>query len=767
MNTKVTRLTMAVFGGILTTAVVSLLPLLLIYLLWPGLASAWLWLIYLLVGATAGGAVTLRLARNDNILAGSLTGFLAGAIALTAVAFTAAFAPRTLLAGLGYLVVGTMMATLGAALYQNSRMRQHRQTTNVLFLVLLLVLLAAPAQAQTANDTADLPNLEQFLDDAIERQLAELDIPGATVAVVVGDQLRLAKGYGYAQFDPDRPVGDRTLFRTGSVGKLMTWTAVMQLVEQGRLDLHTDVNAYIDFTIPGTFPEPITLAHLLTHTAGFEDVGEALFVLSEEEMLPLAQYMVQLQPARVFPPGQVQAYSNYGAALAGYIVQQVSGEPFADYVENHIFAPLGMARSTVRQPIPATLADDVAVGYGTGDYRRLPGGFVYIAPSPAGSMSAAAADMAPFMIAHLQNGRYQDTSLLQPETVRLMHSRQFVPDARLDGIAYGFMIQQVNGREVLFHRGSMFQFNAALYLLPEENVGLYVAYNGAGAIEASALLWQAFMDEYFPGEPVATLTPPPGAAERLAAYRGEYHMARAEFSGPAKFFRLLESAQVTASRDGYLQLMVEGQTERYVEVEPGLYRHETRAEYLAFHTDENGNQWLSLDGRPAFLNFTATSAFQVPAHQSLSFGALLILLTLLLFIGSAVGWLIGWLRGRAKGVNGPALSRTNGPFSLRLTRWLAAAFGLGFLFFLLALVSVVGDIDPAFGVPRIFFGAPPIVDTILLIPWLLAVVAIGLALSTVLLWRDRLVSLWGKVHLSLLALLAVTAVWWLWQWNLL
>jgi CubicO group peptidase (beta-lactamase class C family) len=624
---------------------------------------------------------------------------------------------------------------------------------------LLFGLLATPAQAQTDNNTADLPNLEQFLDDTIERQLAELDIPGATVAVVAGDQLLLAKGYGYAQLDPDRSVGDRTLFRTGSVGKLMTWTAVMQLVEQGRLDLHTDVNEYLDFTIPATFAEPITLAHLLTHSAGFEDVGEALFVLSEAEMLPLAQYMVQLQPARVFPPGQVQAYSNYGAALAGYIVQQVSGEPFANYVENHIFTPLGMTRSTLRQPIPTALADDVAAGYGTGDYHRLRGGFVYIAPYPAGSMSAPAADMAPFMIAHLQNGRYQETSLLQPETIRLMHSRQFAPDPRLDGMAYGFMIQQVNGREVLFHRGSMFQFNAALYLLPEEKVGLYVAYNGAGALEAPALLWQAFMDEYFPGEPVATLLPPPGAAERLAAYTGEYHMARAEFSGVAKFFRLLEAAQVTATRDGYLQLMIEGQTERYVEVQPGLYRHETRAEYLAFHTDEEGNQWLSLDGRPAFLNFTATSAFQVPAYESLSFAVLLILLTLLLFIGSAVGWLIGWLRGRRQGITLP--------FGLRLTRWLAVAFGLGFLFFLLALVSVVGDIDPAFGVPRIFFGAPPIVDTILLIPWLLAAVAVGLILSATLLWRDRLVGLWRKVHLSFLALLAVTAVWWLWQWNLL
>ena len=625
------------------------------------------------------------------------------------------------------------------------------------FALLLISLLAAPAQAQTA-DLDPLPNLEQFLDEAIARQLTELDIPGAAVAVVADGRLLFAKGYGDADQEAGRSVNvQQTLFRTGSVGKLITWTAVMQLAEQGRLDLHADVNDYLDFAISAAYPEPITLAHLLTHTAGFEDVGDALFVLNEAEMLPLRQYLVELQPARVFPPGQTQAYSNYGAALAGYIVERVAGQPFADYAESEIFAPLGMSRSTLRQPIPPALAGDTAAGYGTGDYRHLPGGFVYIAPYPAGSMSAPAADLAPFMIAHLQDGRYQETTLLQPETVQMMHSRQFAADPRLDGIAYGFMMQRINGRDVIFHRGSMFQFNAGLYLLPEANVGLYVVYNGAGALAAPALLWEAFMDEYFLGEPTSPLTPPP-AAERLAAYSGEYHLARADFSGPSKIIRLLEAAQVTASRDGYLQLMVEGRTERYVEIEPGLYRHETRPEYLAFHTDADGRQWLSLDSRPAFLNFTASSAFRVPAYGSLSFAVLLIGLTLLLFIGSSIGWLIGWLRGRGR--------ENERPLPLRLAQGAAVAFGLLFTLFLAALVSVLGDIHPAFGVPRIFFGAPPIVEAILLIPWGVALATVALLASAAFTWRESGVRLPVKLHLSLLTLLAVTAVWWLWQWNL-
>lgn len=639
--------------------------------------------------------------------------------------------------------------------------RLHSFKTSIMCLLLLIVgLLAAPVQAQTPDDPANWSDLEQFLDKTITAQLESLDIPGATVAVVADGQLLLAKGFGYADRERDHRVnGERTLFRTGSVGKLIAATAVMQLVEQGRLDMHTDVNTYLDFTIPANFAEPITVAHLLTHTAGFEDVGEALFVLSEAEMMPLRQYLTQLQPARAFPPGTVQAYSNYGMALAGYIVERVSGEPFVDYVENHIFVPLEMNRSTLRQPVPPELAGDLAAGYGTGAYSHLKGGFVYMSPYPAGSMSTTAADMGRFMIAYLQDGRYADTAILQPATVQEMQRRHYAPDPRLDGMGYGFMRQQVNGRDVLFHRGSTFQFNAGLYLLPAENVGLYVVYNGLGGSEAPAQLSEAFMDHYYPASPPPSLTPPADAAQRLAAYTGEYHLARAEFDGPGKIIRLLEAAQVSASPEGHLQLMLEGHSEIYVEVEPGLFRHQERDEWLAFHTDAAGTQWLSLDGRPAFLNLTATSAFQVPWYATLSFSTLLILLTLLLFIFSSMGWLIGALRARRQG--------EKRPFSVRLTHWLATLFGLLFLFFLVAFVSVLADMDPAFGVPRIFFGTPPIVGVILLLPWLLAAIAIGLAFGTALLWHRPFVTLWGRLHITLLTILALAVIWWLTYWNLL
>lgn len=763
--TSNTNIFKAITAGVCVTLAVSLLILFVVPILWPNLAG-WVWLVLSLVGSAAGGATAAWLAQTNDLRPGLMVGLIVGGMALTAAVVVSDLAPRVSLIALGYLVAGTAIAMLSAALVKQHWTRRDRRRDiggPGFILLALFSFLAIPTQpilAQTTGKTAVLPGLEPFLDQTITAQLDNLGVPGAAVVVVAGGQLLLAKGYGYADMEQERLVdGERTLFRTGSSAKPVTWTAVMQLVEQGKLDLHTDINHYLDFAIPATFSESITLAHLMTHTAGFADQGEALFVLSQERMMPLRQYLTELQPERVFPPGTTQAYSNYGVALAGYIVERVSGEPFADYVANHIFAPLEMNRSTLHQPVPAELADDLATGYGAGDFRHLPGGFVFMPPYPAGAMSASAADMGHFMIAHLQDGRYQDSAILQPETVQMMHRRQFSPDPRLDGMGYGFMKQKVNGHAILFHRGSTFQFNAGLYLLPAENIGLYVVYNGAGGNEAPAHLWQAFMDEYYPAPPVVALTPPPDANQRLTAYTGEYHLARADFSGPAKVFRLLEAAQVTASRDGYLQLTVEGRPENYVEVEPGLYRHQAREAYLAFHTDVDGRQWLSLDGRPAFLNFTGTSAFQVPWYATLSFSALLIVLTLLLIIGSSLAWLIGWLRARDK-----AMER---PLSLRLSRWLAAAFGLSLLFFLLAFASIIGDVDPAFGVPRIFFGEASGVETVLLLPWLATAVAVGLVIGVGFVWRAAAATRWERLHLTMLSVLALTVVWWLAYWNLL
>ena len=245
----------------------------------------------------------------------------------------------------------------------------------VMILAVLGVLLGHfPSMAEESRaDINDPAALEAFLDGVISTQLKQYHIAGATVAVVKDGALLLAKGYGFADLEEGPVAVDpgRTLFRPGSVYKLITWTAVMQLVEKGQLDLDTDINCYLDFSIPARLlnqggnepPRPITLADLMAHTAGFEEVALGVFVRSAKEVLPLGEYLKEFLPERVYPPGELGAYSNYGAALAGDIVERVSGMPFAGYVEKNIFAPLGMEHSTFRQPLPAALAGQMARGY--------------------------------------------------------------------------------------------------------------------------------------------------------------------------------------------------------------------------------------------------------------------------------------------------------------------------------------------------------------------------------------------------------------------
>src|SRR5262245_12167635 len=207
-----------------------------------------------------------------------------------------------------------------------------------------------PAHELTVAD------VHAFLDGFVPMQLERENIAGAAVLVVKDGAIFFAKGYGYSDVEKKVPVTvDATLFRPGSISKLFTWTAVMQLVEQGKLDLDRDVNEYLDFKIPAKFGKPITLRNIMTHTPGFE---EQIKDLINEEGAPIAtlrQHLVEHMPERIFPPGTTPAYSNYGASLAGYIVEHVSGKPFNDYVAENIFKPLGMSRSTFVQPLPAEL----------------------------------------------------------------------------------------------------------------------------------------------------------------------------------------------------------------------------------------------------------------------------------------------------------------------------------------------------------------------------------------------------------------------------
>lgn len=595
---------------------------------------------------------------------------------------------------------------------------------------LLTLVVALPvATAQAALDAVAAPALEAFFDELLTGQVAELRLPGAVVAVVHGDEVVVAAGYGYADLEAGVAMDpERSLVRTGSAGKPVTWAAVLQAAERGLVDLHADVRDYVDLDLASPFPEPITLAHLLTHTAGFEDVGERLFVLSPEELVPLGEYLRELEAARVFAPGAVQAYSNYGTALAGYAVERVTGTSFDAHVERELFEPLGMARSTLRQPVPSDFAPDLAVGYGFADGAFVRGGFEYVTPYPAGSMTTTATDMAAFLIALLRGGRSGERAVLDPASMRLMHERQYAPDPRLPGVTFGLMERDRNGQRVLFHDGDTYLFSSGLYLLPEADLGFFVAYNGPDGPAARRAVIDAFMDRFYPSEPPDPA--PAGTSGAHGRFAGEYHLARAEWSGMGKVLRPFLATQVRAGDAGELLVTFDGETLPFVELEPGLYRAASGDERLALIEDERGQAWMAFGGGPPFDAFNATASFRAPWYATLPTLALTLAGSVILFVGSSLAWGLRSLVRRARRAGSSASPQ-------RAARGVATLFGLLLLAFSVAFLGMLTDVHPAYGVPRVLLGDAPTLPLVKLLPWLVTLAALALTVAVGTGWGRR------------------------------
>ncbi|WBY08783.1 serine hydrolase [Sphingomonas sp. 7/4-4] len=275
-----------------------------------------------------------------------------------------------------------------------------------------------PAAPTTPTGLATLTkaDADAWLDGFMPYALARGDVAGAVVVVVKDGQVVTQRGFGYSDVAKRAPVDPATtLFRPGSTSKLYTWTAVMQQVEAGKLDLDADVNRYLDFKIPPYQGKPITLRNIMTHTAGFEEIIKGLLTF-DKPVPSLGDVLKHRIPERIYAPGTTPAYSNYATALAGYIVERVSGMPFDDYIERNIFGRLGMQYASFRQPLPARLKPYMSQGYELGSGPAK--GYELIGMAPAGASAISGGDMAKFMIAHLANGG----PLLKPETAKLMHA---------------------------------------------------------------------------------------------------------------------------------------------------------------------------------------------------------------------------------------------------------------------------------------------------------------------------------------------------------
>lgn len=623
-----------------------------------------------------------------------------------------------------------------------------------------------PVEASTMNRS----EIAAFLDQQMKEKMEKYNIPNAVVSFVADGEIWVNKGYGYADLQKKKPVdAKRTLFRIGSTSKLLTWTAVMQLVEQGKLDLNTDINQYLDFEIPNRLYDdrsdreaaPITLTHLMSHTPGFEDSLDTVFRISEDNMITLEEYLRDHMPARVFPPGEVMAYSNYGSALAGYIVQRVSGMPFAEYVEQSIYQPLGMTSSTFRQPLPEELVPHMARAYRWIDGQYLEGAFEFL-PEPAGGMSSSGADMSAFMLAHLQNKvRSEDSLLLSDATLRQMHSPLFTHHPRLHGMAHGFMEGTFHGQRTLFHSGSTMLFDTGLYLLPDENKGLFISYSG-GSYLAHLEIFQSFMERYYPAEEPLPSLPPEEALERSRLYIGEYHQNRKSFTTPESVLSLtMGIIHVDRDDEGYIWVQHVGETNRFVEIEPGVYQNvqagQSRDYFggfqtIVFKTDPFGNVMLIADGPMTYSKapWYASSAFTFTA-----FG-----LVLFLILGSFVFW--GFLSGIRLIRNKKSVQ----PKAAIAAKGTAIAFGVLTFGFLLDVV-ITGEFDPVYGVPKAYYGElTSWTEWAEKIPFVLHFLGAVLLIFSVYIWRKGCWKITGRIHYSMFTLAAMGLLLLFHYWNM-
>ena len=548
------------------------------------------------------------------------------------------------------------------------------------------VLIPAPTPAPTQAhgvpvEKLNPADLEAWLDGLVPYVLEQADVAGSVVVVVKNGQVLLEKGYGYSDLAARKPVDPKgTLFRPGSISKLFTWTAVMQLVEQGKLDLDKDVNAYIDFKIPPYQGKPVTLRNIMTHTTGMEEQIRWLIATDPKAVEPLGDALKYWVPERIYAAGSTPAYSNCATAVAGYIVQPGSGWPFYEYIKRHIFDPLGMAHSSFSQPLPPALLAQVSKGYSTASDGK-PKDYEFINLAPAGSLAATGDDMARFMIAHLQDGEYNGARILGHDTAEKMHTTAQASVGPLNRMMLGFYETTVNGHRAISHGGDTMWFHSDLQLFLDDGIGVFVSTNSAGkdgaARNVRASLMQGFADRYLPAKNPAPASSVDAATAKLHAQQiaGSYMSSRRPESNFMAILNLAGMVKVVANEDGTISVPMmakySGAPKKWREIAPYVWQDVDGGERLA--ADVAGGKVTRFSAEP----YAAIMVFQrQPAWAALLMP--LAVASLLALLLTVLAWPISALVRRHYGVR-----YALGGKDARAHRWVRIAA-------LLVLVAVLG-----------------------------------------------------------------------------
>jgi CubicO group peptidase (beta-lactamase class C family) len=466
-----------------------------------------------------------------------------------------------------------------------------------------------PAHIEMQRAELTEADVQAWLDATLPAALKGEGIVGASVSVVADGEIIAAQGYGHVDAaDESAHAVDAasSLFRIGSISKVFTATIVMQLVEQGELDLDSPVQDAVDFPLTTSFAEPITMRHLLSHTAGFEDKLAGLITSPGGESISLRDAVAVDPPAQIFAPGTVPAYSNYSNGLAAYVVERITGVPFEELVQERIFDRIGMTTATMAQPLPDDRRGDMSNGYRFDGSAEVP--FEIVSPAPAGAISATAVDMGRFMLAQLGDSAEM---LMSEETLAVMHEPALTSDD-LGGLAAGPVMtlglfeHDRNGHRTLSHGGDLTAFHAQMEIYPDDGAGIFISLNSSGIRSDSSTiirdeLMADFADRYFPDDR-APASPTTTAVEHAAEIAGTYQLSRRGETTFIRAFFILSSIDVATDGAGGVTISAilepSGKPARFVETRPWVWSQVEGQRTIA--VDHRDGEVVAIGFDPAF-----------------------------------------------------------------------------------------------------------------------------------------------------------------------
>ena len=653
-------------------------------------------------------------------------------------------------------------------------------------LIAVFVLCALVCLPTCATDTTTVPatgtpvppqvsdpaDAAAFFDTAVPAGMARYNIPGAAVAVVADGELVYARGYGYADIETETPVNpEETLFHVGSITKLFTWTCVMQQVEQGTIDLNADVNTYLkDFSIPETYPgHPVTMRHLMTHSAGFEETEVHFAVAEPADLYSFRIYCKENIPALVYPPGTVTSYSNYGTTLAAVIIEDVTGIPYDQYVQENILDPLGMTDTIISYPAAPEMDAYTASGYHYlgGANAAVPDTAFVI--GPAGTISSTATDMAKFVGMHMEEGTLNGAQVLAPDTARLMHAPAFANDPRVSSMCLGIYENHIGGERIITHGGDTDTFHSLLVIIPERQAGYFVSYNSAGGNTARNDLLMAFVNHFYPAPETAAPADTDISSSSGETYAGTYQTTRHNYRTFEFWLTPPQQMRVEAGGDGTILMSRDGRPPvAYKEIEPGVFAQadgtETFAGNIVFHENDAGAaDFLCLENVPIMAFERVPWYATAPFTEGVKNAGILILLTVLLWPMMAIARQAYENRDKETGAEEqPALFHM--PFYARMIAGAAALIFLLFMFYLLPAVTGDAALIQSYMYDRT---TPATLAAALSVPVIAGLLSVVSAAFLIPVWKRSWWTRWHRAHYTLVVIGLFLMMWWVDFWNLL